>query len=443
MSSLMDSPDLRFWRMAYILDQSSLGISDFVTQCPITSGDSFLYNFSVPDQAGTFWYHSHLATQYCDGLRGAFIVYDPDDPHKYLYDEDNEDTIITLSDWYHTLAKQTKVPATPQSTLINGKGRYSNQTIPSELAVVTVQQGKRYRMRLVSLSCDPEFRFSIDSHDLTVIEADGENTRPHRVDSISIFAAQRYSFILNANQSIKNYWIRAKPGIGNDTFAGGLNSAILRYAGAPLADPTTAPTPNNTELIETDLRPLDPSGVPGQPVSGGADVNLNLLFNFTGTVFSVNNVNYLNPNIPTLLQIMSGAQTAQDLLPAGEYFALPSNSVIEISMPGGVIGGGHPLHLHGHTFHVVRSAGSEDYNYDDPVMRDVVNIGTKGDNVTIRFVTDNPGPWFLHCHINWHFNIGFAVVMAEDILGAAPANPVPDAWRQLCPKYNSLAPGDL
>lgn len=27
------------------------------------------YNFNVPDQSGTYWYHSHLSTQYCDGLR--------------------------------------------------------------------------------------------------------------------------------------------------------------------------------------------------------------------------------------------------------------------------------------------------------------------------------------------------------------------------------------
>jgi iron transport multicopper oxidase len=29
------------------------------------------------------------ATQYCDGLRGAFIVYDPYDPHRLLYDVDD------------------------------------------------------------------------------------------------------------------------------------------------------------------------------------------------------------------------------------------------------------------------------------------------------------------------------------------------------------------
>lgn len=29
--------------------------SSFVTQCPIAPGSSFVYNFGVPDQAGTFW----------------------------------------------------------------------------------------------------------------------------------------------------------------------------------------------------------------------------------------------------------------------------------------------------------------------------------------------------------------------------------------------------
>ena len=104
----------------------------------------------------------------------------------------------------------------------------------------------------------------------------------------------------------------------------------------------------------------------------------------------------------------------------------------------------HPFHLHGHAFAVVRSAGSAAYNYDDPIWRDVVDTGTPqaGDNVTIRFHTDNPGPWFLHCHIDFHLDAGFAVVFAEDIPDTQVANPVPHAWSQLCPTYNALAPED-
>ena len=80
------------WQHWHGLFQKTTAWADgpaFVTQCPIISGDSFLYDFNVPDQAGTFWYHSHLSTQYCDGLRGAFVIYDPEDPHKDLYEIDD------------------------------------------------------------------------------------------------------------------------------------------------------------------------------------------------------------------------------------------------------------------------------------------------------------------------------------------------------------------
>lgn len=61
----------------------------FVTQCPILPNNSFTYSFTVPDQAGTYWYHSHEGLQYADGVRGAFIIYDPEDPYLNLYDVDD------------------------------------------------------------------------------------------------------------------------------------------------------------------------------------------------------------------------------------------------------------------------------------------------------------------------------------------------------------------
>ncbi len=38
---------------------------------------------------GTYWYHSHFKAQYCDGLRGPLVIYDPYDPHLALYDVDD------------------------------------------------------------------------------------------------------------------------------------------------------------------------------------------------------------------------------------------------------------------------------------------------------------------------------------------------------------------
>lgn len=57
-------------------------------------------------------------------------------------------------------------------------------------------------------------------------------------------------------------------------------------------------------------------------------------------MFQVNGVTFTPPTVPVLLQILSGAQTAQDLLPAGSVYVLPANSVIELSIPGGALGGG-------------------------------------------------------------------------------------------------------
>jgi iron transport multicopper oxidase len=46
-------------------------------------------------------------------------------------------------------------------------------------------------MRLVSLSCDPVYTFSIDGHSMTIIEVDGVNHEPLEVDSIDIFAGTK------------------------------------------------------------------------------------------------------------------------------------------------------------------------------------------------------------------------------------------------------------
>ena len=46
------------------------------------------------------------------------------------------------------------------------------------------------------MSCYPNFVFSIDGHNLTVIEADGDNVQPLVVDSLQVFAGMKYSRIL-------------------------------------------------------------------------------------------------------------------------------------------------------------------------------------------------------------------------------------------------------
>ena len=70
---------------------------------------------------------------------------------------------------------------------------------------------------------------------------------------------------LHANQNVSKYWaqanpkiwVRADPNFGTTGFADGINSAILRYDGAPVAEPAPSDPPAFVKpLVETDLHPL-------------------------------------------------------------------------------------------------------------------------------------------------------------------------------------------
>jgi iron transport multicopper oxidase len=60
-----------------------------------------------------------------------------------LYDVDNEDTVVSLGEWYHTVAPDAKTFPTADSVLFNGIGRYtSGPAVP--FFTLNVEQNKRY-----------------------------------------------------------------------------------------------------------------------------------------------------------------------------------------------------------------------------------------------------------------------------------------------------------
>jgi iron transport multicopper oxidase len=61
--------------------------------------------------------------------------------------------------------------------------------------------------------------------------------------------------------------------------------------------------------------------------------------------FLVNNVTFVSPTVPVLLQILSGTQNASNLLPSGSIYGLDANKSVEISIPAGAAGG--PVSAHG------------------------------------------------------------------------------------------------
>ncbi|KAG8698417.1 hypothetical protein FRC09_007244, partial [Ceratobasidium sp. 395] len=367
----------------------------FVTQCPIAPAKSYQYVIPTVDQAGTHWYHSHLGSQYVDGVRSAIVIYDPDDPHKTRYDIDDASTVIQLSDWYHKPAPalveayiKSGAEPVPDTGLINGRGRYKGGPA-APWSVINVIKGKRYRFRVVNNSAMGYFKFEIDGHMLEIVEADGVSHQPVVCKSVEIHPGERYSIVVTANQTATNYWIRAPINASgsSSTLDPSLIKAILRYNGAPATDPTTSQT-SGTTLAVSSLKPVENPGAPGG--NRPADVVIDLKYGGVSggkTGWQVNGSQYKAPSLPTLLAILSkNATTSADFAPSENTFVLPFNKVVELRIQGSSQGFKHPWHLHGHAFDVIQHEGPA--NYVNPPRKDVIAVG--GSMTIIRFLTSNP-----------------------------------------------------
>jgi iron transport multicopper oxidase len=67
-----------------------------VTQCGIPPGQTFTYEIDTVsgNQTGTYWYHSHFAGQYADGMRAPLIIHAQPEAHAY-----DEEYTVNLYDW--------------------------------------------------------------------------------------------------------------------------------------------------------------------------------------------------------------------------------------------------------------------------------------------------------------------------------------------------------
>ncbi|KAK9828854.1 hypothetical protein WJX72_002416 [[Myrmecia] bisecta] len=108
----------------------------------------------------------------------------------------------------------------------------------------------------------------------------------------------------------------------------------------------------------------------------------------------------------------------------------------------------HPFHLHGHHFWVLASgigaynstAAEASYNLVNPIYRDTHTV-LRGGWSAIRFVADNPGLWFYHCHIVWHQLIGQGLIFAEGVGQiSAPPPDLPQCSQQCNYDFASFTP---
>lgn len=112
-----------------------------------------------------------------------------------------------------------------------------------------------------------------------------------------------------------------------------------------------------------------------------------------------------------------------------------------------------PSHIHGHKFQIV--GRSTDYTSSDPTLnppiapdqpnpirRDTVQIPS-GESATLRFVADNPGAWFFHCHIEWHLEVGLAVqLVAAPAQAQGALSEVPGVMYEYCRELGKGSAGN-
>lgn len=113
-----------------------------------------------------------------------------------------------------------------------------NSTVYTPVEVFPVQLGRRYRFRIASngiLNCP--IQFSIDSHNFTVIASDGAPFEPIEVESVNIFAGERFDIIVHTDQAIGNYWMRIR-GEADCGDKKAKQVAIVRYEGASDTNPS-------------------------------------------------------------------------------------------------------------------------------------------------------------------------------------------------------------
>ncbi|KAJ8535278.1 hypothetical protein ON010_g13460 [Phytophthora cinnamomi] len=448
-NELYNATCLHWHGMKQLGTQEMDGVSGF-TQCFIEPNATAVYRFK-PDKAGTFWWHSHHKTQYAFGLRGPLIVHAPTSDLRACEKEIEQEFTVQLADIYHTAPKFG--PALWDTIVINNRGRFNctdaainNLTECSNdqpLTTYDFQAGKKYLLRLINVAAMAPFDFSIDDHEFRVIAADGEPVEPTEpINSIFINAGQRYDIVLESkNDTQDSFWMRAKGLTGlpwmarsADTGLPGFNDeglAIVRYDAASTSEPMTTQCEETVTVNEFDFKPVVPSVLPTTP----SDRSI-VQFNITqlGGVISLDGGKYNSlaiPDQPPLLTISNGSTTS-DLPATANARALEYGKHIEVVVVNSM-NEQHPFHLHSHAPWVVGSgqASAEDvYNNDLPpsklegaVLRDVYTVppcNTDEDSycvnvgyLILRFTADNPGVWMMHCHIDWHMDIGLAMIFVE------------------------------
>ncbi|HEY9227103.1 MAG TPA: multicopper oxidase domain-containing protein [Gemmatimonadaceae bacterium] len=173
-NQLPESTVIHFHGLELPIDQDGV---PFITQPPVKPGQSYTYEFTVPN-SGSHMYHSHhnAAKQVGLGLLGAFIV---EPKAKTQYDDPDVDEVLILNDGMHGYT-------------LNGKSFPATQPLAAKL-------GQKLRIRFMNegMMIHP---MHLHGMHMTVIAKDGWAVpAPWKCDTLNVAPGERWDVVVNCN----------------------------------------------------------------------------------------------------------------------------------------------------------------------------------------------------------------------------------------------------
>ncbi|XP_052172012.1 laccase-17-like [Diospyros lotus] len=449
----------------------------YITQCPIQTGQSYVYNFTIIGQRGTLFWHAHISWLRAT-LYGPMVIL-PKRRAAYPFPQPYKEVPIIFGEWWkadtETVINQAQqmggAPNVSDAFTINGLPGPLYNCSAKDTFKLKVKPGKTYLLRLINAALNDELFFSIANHTITVVEVDAIYVKPFKTSTVLITPGQTTNILLKTKHHFPNttFLMAARPyATGPAAFDNSTTAGILEYhqpsstpsnpkktIKLPLLKPAL-PIFNDTNFAATFSKKVRSLATAKFPANVPKTVDRHFFFtvglgiiqcsqnqtcqgpNNTRVAAAVNNVSFVQPNI-ALLQAhffnrskgvystnfpanppfkfnYTGTPPSNIMLSTGtKVVVLPFNATVELVMQDTSIIGAesHPLHLHGFNFFVVgQGFGNYDpkkdpakFNLVDPAERNTFGVPSGG-WVAIRFRADNPGVWFMHCHLEVHTSWG-------------------------------------
>ncbi|KAG7942871.1 hypothetical protein I3843_15G008800 [Carya illinoinensis] len=370
-----------------------------------------------------------------------------------------------IMELYETFLQSGVDPNVSDAYTINGQPGDLYPCSKSETVKLMVDHGKTYLLRIINAALQDILFFAVAKHNITVVGTDASYTKPLTTDYIAISPGQTIDVLLKANQPQGDYYMAASvySSAAGVTYDNTTTTAILHYNGSYNASSRpylpNLPSYNDTNASASFTGKLRSLADEDHPVKVPLNISTKLIYaasvntlpcnrsttsyceapNGTRLAASLNNISfelpttdilkaYYNhiggvygdqfPSVPPLLYNF----TADDLptflqtpKTGTEVRVLEYNSTVELVFQGTNLGAGteHPMHIHGYSFYVVGwGFGNFDkdkdplgYNLVDPPLQNTIAVPKNG-WAAIRFKANNPGVWFMHCHLERHLSWG-------------------------------------